>query len=166
MAASLNGIIATPAQLEDFLSNANWQELLKLAKDCGCLIWGRKTYALVSKWDERHLAPLKEITKIVVSRDSGLQLLPGYLQADSPEAALTKLASLGFSRAVLSGGAGLNSSFAKAGLLDEIIIDSEGIVVGKGIPLFAPEVFQLPLELLGYKTITDNILQLHYRVKK
>ena len=46
MAISLNGIIARENNEEDFLSNKNWQMLVKLTNRTGCVIWGHKTHEL------------------------------------------------------------------------------------------------------------------------
>jgi dihydrofolate reductase len=68
MAISLNAIIATKEGSEDFLSNDNWKQFVKLVKNIGCFIWGRKTYEAVSKWEGDYLNDLKDATKVILSR--------------------------------------------------------------------------------------------------
>ena len=87
----------------------------------------------------------------------------GYFVASSPEDAVTFLQKEGFEKALLTGGATTNSSFAKAGLIHEMILNVEPIVLGKGLSLFLPADFQLSLELLESKPM-NNLLQLRYKV--
>jgi len=166
MATSLNGIIATPDNKEDFLSHENWEEFVKAVKQRGCFIWGRKTYENVRTWDAAYLDHLKDATKVIVSSDPELILAAGFIWANSPEEALDILDKKGFKEVVLTGGSKINSSFAKLGLIDEMLINLEGVIVGKGIPLFDPAEFELPLELIESNKITANIIQLRYKVKK
>ena len=161
---SLNGIIATPDNKEDFLSHVNWLEFVKATHECGCLIWGRKTYELVKKWDKSYLEPLADITKVILSSDPELKLEKGFLLANKPQAALNKLEELGFSKTILTGGATNNSAFAIAGLINEIVVDVEGVIIGQGFPLFSLADFKLALELQSSQKISDNILRLHYKV--
>ena len=39
---------------------------------------------------------------------------------------------------VVTGGSKMNSSFAKSGLIDEVILNVEPVIIGEGIPLFDP----------------------------
>ena len=164
MAISLNGIIATLDNQEEFLSHANWDEFVKVVQKCGCLIWGRKTYELVRKWDKSYLDPFKNIVKVIISRDRDLKLDPGFVLADSPQSGLKLLKDKGFKEVILTGGSTNNSAFAKLNLIDEVTLNIEGVIVGKGIPLFNPEEFELKLQLKTVKKVTENILQLHYKV--
>jgi len=90
----------------------------------------------------------------------------GYTLANSPKEALSLLEKEGFKPVLLAGGSNLNASFAKEGLIDEIIINIEPVIVGKGIPVFATENFDLKFLLLGTKIIDDQIIQLRYKVSK
>ncbi|OIN89817.1 hypothetical protein COW80_00940 [Candidatus Beckwithbacteria bacterium CG22_combo_CG10-13_8_21_14_all_01_47_9] len=164
MAISLNGIIATPDNQEEFLSHANWDEFIKVVQKRGCLIWGRKTYELVRLWPKSYLEPFKNIVKVVISRDKNLKLDSGFVLADSPQTALKLLKDKSFKEVILTGGSTNNSAFAKLGLIDEVILDIEGVIVGKGIPLFNPEEFELKLQLKSVKKVTENILQVCYKV--
>lgn len=165
MAMSLNGIIATSNNKEDFLSHENWNEFIKAVNRSGCLIWGRKTYEMMQTWDKSYLNSLKDITKIIVSSDSKLNLIEGFTQAHSPEEAINILKKKGFKEVILTGGSKNNSSFAKLRLINEIILNVEGVIIGKGIPLFDPSEFELKLKLIDIKKIVPNILQLYYEVE-
>lgn len=166
MAISLNGVIARENNDEDFLSDENWDTFVELVNKVGCVIWGRKTLEIVGGWNKRYLEGISKAQKVVVSSDEKLKLEKGYVKATSPQNALDLLSKQGFKEAIVSGGSKLNSSFAKEGLIDEIIINIDPVVVGKGIPLFSSEDFDLNLKLLEYKKIADNRVQLRYKVKR
>ena len=72
----------------------------------------------------------------------------------------------GFKKILVGGGGKINSSFMKEGLVDEIIIQIEPLIFGKGIKLFADEDFEAKLKLLETKMLSKNEIQLHYKVKK
>lgn len=66
----------------------------------------------------------------------------------------------------VSGGSSINSLFMESGLIDEIYIDVEPIVLGSGIKLFAEEDFEYDLEFLKVNKINPHTIQLHYKVIK
>lgn len=166
MAISLKGMVARENDDTDFLSHDNWTIFVALAHQTGALLWGRKTHEIVRTYGEEFIQELDGITRIVISSDSHLKLEPGWHVASSPQEAETLLAAADQEQALLVGGARLNTAFAQAGLIDQVIINLESVIVGCGIPLFAPEAFDLPLQLLEIKHVRDEIIQLHYRVRK
>lgn len=165
MAVSANGIIATKTGSEDWLSHDNWLQFVKLANKVGGFIWGRKTYEAVMKWEGNYLNDLKNVEKIVVSH-SPIQLKEGFTAATSPEEALEKLKKKGLSEAIITGGATLNSEFAKRGLINEVILDVNSVIVGEGIPLFSPADFLMKLKLVEATKISDSVFELKYKVQK
>ena len=72
----------------------------------------------------------------------------------------------GFTSALVGGGGKLNASFMKENLVDEIYLDVEPVVLGKGVKLFDDGEFEKSLELLVIKKISKDEIQLHYKVKK
>lgn len=72
----------------------------------------------------------------------------------------------GFETIMVCGGGGLNTSFMKENLIDEIYLDIEPIIFGKGIKLFEDSNFEAKLKLLGVKKLSSNEIQLHYKVIK
>ena len=116
--------------------------------------------------DFKKIKPFKNITKIIISKNQNLKLDNGFTLASSPHDAIKKLESMGFKKAILTGGSKNNSSFAKLDLIDEVFIYLEGVIIGKGIPLFSVDYFELKLKLLNVTKITENILRLHYKVLK
>ncbi len=165
MAISANGIIATSDGSEDFLSHDNWLQFVRLAKKVGCFMWGRKTYEAVIKWEGDYLSELKDVRKVIIS-NSELAIEEGFSQATSPEEALKTLEGEGFKEAIITGGSITNSYFAKNGLIDEVIFDVNPSILGEGIPVFSPDDFELKMDLISFKKVSNGIVELKYQVKK
>lgn len=166
MAASLNGIIARPDYREDFLSRRNWDSFIECALRTGVIIWGRRTHEKFRKYGRQYFETMKDLSKIVVSTDPNFSLEEGFERARSPEDAVTKIEAKGFTEATLAGGSILNASFAKAGLIDLVEMNIEAVIIGRGIPLFAVDDFDLKLDLVSLRQIDDRIVQIRYAVKK
>ncbi len=164
MAITANGIIATKAGSEEFFPDEIWPWFVKQAKKTGCFVCGRKTYEAMVSWEEEYVKDLDGVKKIVVS-SSNPMLMNGFELASSPKEALSKLEADGFKEVTVSGGL-INSSFAKAGLVEEIILAISPLVLGEGIPVFSPDNFQLSIELIDVEKIDGDIVQLRYKVRK
>ena len=163
MAISANGFIATTSGGEDFLSPVGWTNLIKYSRNTGCLVWGRKTYEAVIGWGGHYLTDLEGVKKVILSHQD-INLINGYDLANSPQEALRLLQDNGFNQVIITGGATLNSEFARRGLIDEVILDVNPAILGQGIPLFLPSDFQLDLKLLKMTRLDQNVVELHYQV--
>lgn len=64
-----------------------------------------------------------------------------------------------FETVIVTGGSGINSCFARAGLLDEVVLNVEPIIVGRGIPVFKPRDFDLKQEFRNMVMVSGSILQ-------
>lgn len=164
MAISLNGYIATLDGQEDFLSSDNWNIFADHVNKIGCLIWGHKTYQQVIKWPTKYLDSLQNSTKIVLAHDPATKLDPRFILANTPEQAIRILQDRGFDKAILTGGATNNTEFAKRGLINEVFLTVDSMIIGKGIPLFKPEDFTLELKLIEMRQVTQKVIALRYSV--
>ena len=164
MGMSLNGIIAGEDNNEDFISDDCWQAWIETIRKHGCVIFGRKTHQNLITWPKQFLRDLEGIKVIVVSTNSDYKVGSGFDLVSLPEEALKTLERQGFKTSVLTGGSTLNSAFAKAGLIDEVILNIEPAIEGKGIPLFKPEDFELKFELAEMKQSKGKTIQLGYKV--
>ena len=86
--------------------------------------------------------------------------------ADTPAAVLDELAAQGASHVWLVGGGALATSFAEAGLLDELVLSMVPVVLGRGVPLFAPSDTMVDMEFLSARTFPSGLVQSHYRRRK
>lgn len=165
MAISLNGVIARENNEEDFLSHANWITFVELVNKTGCMIWGRRTHEVVRTWEKEYWDEIKNVKKIIISSDKNLYLEETCVQASSPKDALKKLSDDRFESVILSGGSTLNNSFLKEDLINEIILNIEPVVIGKGIPVFKLDGFKdAKLEFLEMQKLEEGIVQLKYKV--
>jgi len=165
MGMSLNGMIARDNNEEDFISHNTWLEWLRCIRKSGCLIWGRKTHQIVKTWPKQYFNDIKNFRKIIVTTNSGYEGGDGFTVAKSPQQAIEILSNEGFKSIIVTGGSGLNTSFAKNGLIDEIILNVEPFLVGKGIPLFSTEYFDLKLKFIEMTKVSSDLIQLHYKVQ-
>ncbi len=167
MAMSLNGIIARKNSDEDFLSHDNWNSFSGLVKSFQNFIIGRKTFEAVKQWKEEYnFDDFKDAMKVIVSSDQNYKIDVGYKSASNPKEALEILKENGFNNILITGGATLNSSFAKENLIDEIILNVESVIIGEGIPLFSSNDFDLDLKLVDVKKLPNDIVQLRYKVTR
>ncbi len=166
MAMSVNGMIARENGDEDFLSHDNWRKFCSLVKEFGNFIVGRKTYEAVKSWHDGYGFDDLKAEKVVISQNKSLVLDESYTVVSSPKVALKKLKERGFKKALLTGGSTINSLFAKEKLIDEIILNVEPVFVGRGIPIFSPENFNLSAKLSSIERVSKGIITLRYIVQK
>jgi len=81
----------------------------------------------------------------------------------SPEAELARAAADGHRRIWLVGGGALASACRQAGVVTEYLVSIMPVVLGAGIPLFAPGGSFEPLELADTRNWRDGVVQLRYR---
>ncbi len=165
MAITPNGMIAKENDDTDFVSKSEWKSFKDMLKKTGNLVIGGRTYKIMEKNEE-----FSKITKsvvVVVSRDFSFKpKQENHFVARTPKDALSLLKKHGFGTALVAGGGKLNASFLKEGLVDELFLDIEPVVFGKGIGVFAEQNFEAKLKLLKTKKLSGNEIQLHYKVMK
>ena len=165
MAITANGMIATEKDEVPHVSKTEWKHFVRMMDKTKNIVIGRKTFELMLAAKE----PLKGKVCVVTknkTKFNALQLPKRIFFAKNPKLALRRMKMKGFDSVLLGGGSKLNASFLNEGLVDEIYLDVEPHLIGKGIPLFFPRQVQQEMELLGTKMLSKNEIQLHYRVKK
>ena len=162
MATTVNGYIAKENN-ETPWSDAVWDSYYKIAKQFKAIILGRRTYEIMKEVNEFEKIG-NPFTVVVSKKDFAHN--SNFAIAKSPQEALKILKDKHFAKVLVGGGGTLNSSFMKENLIDEIILDVEPLVFGKGIKLFSENDFDARLELIETKSLSKNTIQLHYRVLK
>ncbi len=162
MAISTNGMIAKSDDDTSWISKEEWDSYSSAVRAAGCLVVGRRTYDILTKQPE--FSELCDIKLIAVSEKNFDLISSNHLIAYSPREALELLKD--FKEVVVAGGGHLNASFMKENLVDEIFLDIEPIVIGKGVKLFENQDFEVNLKLTGVKNLSPNEVQLHYQVTK
>ncbi len=164
MATSANGFVARKNGDEDFLPKENWGQLLGFTNKYGHLIWGSKTFETVRSWGDDYLDSLKDVSLIIVSKKNNAFTEKNVTMCQSPQEALKIVENRNYSKALLSGGPSLNTSFIKLHLVDEIIINYNATILATGIPLFNNDDFEINMTIKNIKEISPNIVQIHYSV--
>ncbi len=163
---SINGLIARLDGQEDFLCHDNWLDFLSAAKDANNFVIGRNTFDVVARLYEGFgFDDVQAAHKVIVTRNADWCAPEGYIVVNSPQAAIDYLRGKHMEQLLLVGGAGLNTSFAQAGLIDELVITLEPVVLGNGINLFAPRNFDLPLRHIKTEVVSNGRTRLAYAVK-
>ncbi len=166
MAISVNGLIAKENDDTSFVSKIEWKSFRAMIKKADVMVIGRHTYDIMKESDE--LNGLKNTNIVVltngVNRKSEMSNITfTNLQ---PKELLKKLEKEKHKFVLIAGGGILNGSFVKENLVDEIILDVEPVVFGKGIGLFGDSDFEARLRLAGTKKLSMNEIQLRYKVVK
>lgn len=164
MAVSANGFVARKDGNEDFLPHEGWLQMLKFAKKYGHIIWGRKTYESVQSWGGDFMKDIEDMPIIIVSGSEKRSCAKNVIACSSPAEAMKVVERMGYKKAFLSGGPTLNTSFAKAGLIDEIILNYNPTILADGIKLFSESDFELKLKLEEVKRQSSGIVQMRYSV--
>ena len=159
MAITANGYIAKENN-ETPWSDEEWKIFSEKVKEIKNLVIGRKTFEIMEQGEEFQKIgnPFTVIVSTHKENNSNC--------VNSPEQAIDLLKEKGFSKILVAGGGMLNSSFMQKGLVDEIYLDVEPFLFGKGIKLFAENDFETKLELLETKQLSKNVIQLHYKILK
>ncbi|HLD77966.1 MAG TPA: dihydrofolate reductase family protein [archaeon] len=170
MAMTANGLIATERDDVWFVSKASWKSFNRMSRRAGNLVMGRRTLDVSIKGTEPYASdgsfPYPGRLNVIVSRRRIRNRWgKDVVFVRSPRAALAELRKRGFKMAFVAGGGGVNASFLQSGLVDELFLDVEAAVLGKGIPLFAPFKGSVRLRLLGVKRLAPDTVQLRYRVR-
>ncbi|MDD5050705.1 MAG: dihydrofolate reductase family protein [Candidatus Pacebacteria bacterium] len=164
MGITPNGLIAKKDDSADFLTKEELLNYVAVVSQSGALVVGRRTYEVLSKGSEFREFLEAGVKIIAVSHNDFKLLSASHSIAHSPKEALELLRN--FKTVIVAGGGVLNASFLSENLVDEMYLDIEPTLLGKGIPLFNGLDFEKKLEFIDSKKITDNEIQLHYKVIK
>lgn len=165
MACSLDGFIATEGGsvdwLEPFQRTGEDHGVGELQNSVDALLLGSKTYEFALKlgaW------PSPKTPSWVFTRRKLKQLHPNItLTAQNPREVVELLKERGLKRAWLMGGGKLATSFHAEGLISSYILIIMPVILGRGIPVFAPGGPQRSLLFQSAKSFKSGIVQLKYK---
>jgi dihydrofolate reductase len=165
VAASLDGYIATDDGGVDWL--APFQSAREdhgagdLYSSVDALLMGSHTYEFALKLGQW---PSPDKPSWVFTRRHLPLLHPSItLTSQNPAELVELLRARGLRRAWLMGGGELATSFRSAGLLTHLVVSIFPVILGSGIPLFAPSAAcQDSLRLVEAKPFASGIVQLSY----
>lgn len=158
MAMTLDGKIAkNKEQLANWTSPEDKKLFVEISKEFGVIMMGENTFKTFPK-------PLPGRLNVVFSHEGGENINGSLLWVKGEASDVLKdLENLGYQKALLGGGAFLNSLFLKNKLISEIIITVEPKIFGQGISLFS-ESTDINLKLLDVKKLNENVVMLKYKV--
>ncbi|GHO92354.1 hypothetical protein KSF_024020 [Reticulibacter mediterranei] len=137
-------------------------DFLARAQATGNFIVGRKTFEELATSGGGNMG---EIDMVLVSQT--IEEIPGVKVVSSPKEALTYLQAKGYTTTLLAGGAALHNAFLGQGLVDELIFNVVPALEGKGLNLLLDQDrYQYQeVKLLGFQSLGNDIVQLHYAVE-
>jgi len=164
VATSLDGYIATPDGGVGWLDTFNDPDIDYGFEDfyasVDAIVMGSGTYEFSLTQDE-WMAP-DTPTWVFTKRDLPL-LDPGItLTSDSPASIVTEMSGKGLKSAWLMGGGKLATSFRQAGLITRYVVSFMPVILGEGIPLFAPGGTLDALELVEGKVFPNYVVMFIY----
>jgi dihydrofolate reductase len=165
VASSLDGYIATPdggvEWLTRFHAGGEDHGAGELHSSVDALLLGSRTYEFALRLGQW---PSPDKPSWVFTRRDLPVLHPSItLTSETPTEVVELLGSRGVRRAWLMGGGELAASFQSAGLISHFIISVFPVLLGSGIPLFAPSASgEDPLRLVGAKPFASGSVQLSY----
>jgi len=163
MAVTINGLVAGENDDTRWVSKGSWDSYLKTIRSMDAVIIGRNTYDIMPQ-DEfqpnciyvvlTHNAPKKTKVSSVIFTDK------------SPQEIFDLLSEKDCQKVCVSGGSQINTQFLEGNLINEIYVDVEPQILGRGIPLFTPNDTKQKLKLLEVNKLSENTIQLHYEVER
>ena len=159
MAMTLDGRVAkTTTHFPSWTEKEDKALFAKISKQAGVVIMGSRTFDTLGK-------PLPGRKNIIITRQRARKSgWDNLVFTDKPAAdVLSDLEKEGFSEAVLAGGTIVNTLFAEARLIDEVMVTVSPLVFGSGLSLFENHI-AMEMRLLEVRRIGPNTVFLHYKV--
>ena len=163
MAISIDGLITKDSNDSDWVSDTDWNEFYSYIQASDAVIMGKHT---MEQFGEDF--PIEGPANIVLSHDKSQHTTQDKLviMDGSPENIIQLAKSNNWERLLLIGGENTNSQFAKAGLIDEIVLSIHPLAIGSGLSILGKEPLDLKLKPLSTKIINEELVQVRYQVLK
>lgn len=164
MCMTADGKIAKhAAHLANWTSHEDKQFFVAKTKAAGVIIMGLNTFKTFPK-------ALPDRLNVVLHLPTDTPPAPPADNVEftsmPPAQLLASLTERGYTEAILGGGSTINGLFLTQGLIDEIYLTVEPKLFGSGLDVFSHADVDIDLELLEVNKLSNQTLQLHYRVKK
>src|SRR4051812_19104579 len=161
IATSLDGYIARKDGSLDWLKPFEGEEhgYMEFFNGVDALVIGRGTYDTVLSFPEWPYGG----KRVIVCTSRPVTPVKGEeMWAGTPRALAEKLESEGARRVYLDGGALIRGFLADGVPIDELTLNLIPIVLGSGIPLFAPGLAEQRVRLAASKVFPSGLVQLRY----
>ncbi len=171
IATSADGFIARKDGAVDWLDRpetAGDYGMMRFFKSIDTILWGRKTYDMLRKFQkEGKAAPdmYGPIKNYAFSRKPPKKVLDGFEFVNEPIRKFAQRLRRQKGKDIwMMGGGGIIGSFLDEGAIDEFIIHVIPTFIGEGIPLISPQQRTVALNLLSTKKFSDGVVRMHYQV--
>lgn len=161
MAQTADGVISrNSSEFVDWTGSADKKMFMQLTRQAGVLIMGSKTYDTIGR-------PLPGRKNIVLTRNKErTSTHPDLVYTDDPpDKLLGDLEQQGYTSVALAGGGQINTLFAAANRIDEILLTIAPRAFGLGLRLFNSPL-DMELELLSHEVLEGKYMLLRYKVIK
>ena len=153
---SWDGFVPEGEHVTDFLASFSWFDTV---------LMGRKTYEV--GLSQGVTSPYPSMDQYVFSRTMESSPDPKVTLVSNGAVPLVQNLKEKSGKGIwVCGGAQLASDLYRSGLIDEIIIKLNPVLLGSGISLFADVVPQTALALTQHKVYDSGVILLHYDVVK
>ncbi len=164
MATSINGFITRGNDDSEWVSETDWKEFDKLKRESGIIVMGSRTYLQF-----QNDFPQEGAFNVVMTHDTKLlskNVEEALFTNKTPEEVVEMAGAKGFSQIMLIGGMHLNTSFLKAGLIDEIWLDIHPIIIGEGKRVFENMDIFTNLKMIESRDLGEGQVLVKYAIKK
>lgn len=157
MVSSLDGKITKWDDGDSFVwtSKEDQAHFLSVVRKSKLIVMGSKTFEIAKP------KPKKGVLRIVMTRSPSQYknlLVPGQLEFtnEDPKELVKRLEKQGFKELLLVGGGGFNTTFYKAGLVDELWLTLEPRIFGKGKMIVDQTPIDIALTLESVKELNKQ----------
>ncbi len=159
---SLDGFIALPnGDSYSWVNQADEARYSASVERAGCILVGNTTF---QQYREDFNSRKNVINFVCTNGDKPEDTDTVKYMSGTPKEILDKIKAYNFDELIVCGGGEINGMFASAGLVDEIVVGIQPVVLGEGIPLFGSYKPRLNLELVSVNQDVEGVVQNHYRV--
>ncbi len=162
VASSVDGYIATADGGTEWLNPypAGEYGYVEFYSSVQAAVVGRQTYEQIAAYEKW---PFAGKPMLVFSHRSFRPGSPDTtVTSAAPAEVVAELEGRGLSRVWLVGGGELAGSFRREGLITEYVVTLIPVLLGAGVPLFAPPGPQEQLSLTDSRSFPDGVVQLRY----
>ena len=160
MAMSVDGYIADASDDAPW-SDTIWNKYLETVEEYGNIVVGRRTYEIMESAGDFNEFKKKPFTVVLSTTLSG----EGIAVAGDPQQAQELVNSKGLETMLIGGGGKTGAAFLDAGLVDEVRIDIEPVLLGDGIPLLEAAK-NVKLNTKAVEQLAEGVVHIEYEVVK
>ncbi len=162
MTITANGYIAKVDGTTPWNTDS-WSSYHKTVKQYPAIIIGKNTFQIMKEYND--FDKIGNPFTIVISNSLN-EKSENILSVKTIKEGIEVLKVKDFKEVLISGGSKLNSSFLKENLIDEIILDVDSKIFGKGMPLFDHIDHDIKLNLITVKKTSSKLYQVNYSVDR